>query len=336
MPMKEEYNDIDNLIISYLMGDLDNDSLLKLEQWSLESESNRMYVRSKLEVLFSSGVSSDKTSTDVEEAFARFQKRVKVSTVKNRQVRFKAWKTLYRVAAVLLVLLLPLATYYKGKDTVKQNFSDIVVEASQGTQTKLNLPDGTSVWLNSGSKITYSQGFGVNDRKVVLEGEGYFEVVRNEELPFELLTKEVSLRVLGTKFNFRNYADDEEVVVCLMEGKVALRNEMRASAELYLDPNEKMVQNKATGEMRKLKTDAGQANAWKENRLFFDEELLKDIAKKLMRSYGVRIEVADTLRDRRFYGDFVITKNTIDEILSAMAKTRRVCYRYEDGKYILY
>lgn len=88
--------------------------------------------------------------------------------------------------------------------------------------------------------------------------------------------------------------------------------------------------------MRKLKTDAGQANAWKENRLFFDEELLKDIAKKLMRSYGVRIEVADTLRDRRFYGDFVITKNTIDEILSAMAKTRRVCYRYEDGKYILY
>ena len=55
-----------------------------------------------------------------------------------------------------------------------------------------------------------------------------------------------------------------------------------------------------------------------------------------MRSYGVRIEVADTLRDRRFYGDFVITKNTIDEILSAMAKTRRVCYRYEDGKYILY
>ena len=67
-----------------------------------------------------------------------------------------------------------------------------------------------------------------------------------------------------------------------------------------------------------------------------DEELLEDIAKKLMRSYDVRIEVADSLRDRRFYGDFMINKNTIEEVLETIASTSRMNYRYENGKYILY
>lgn len=334
--MKEEFSDIDNLITSYLMGDLDKESLRKLEQWSRESESNRAYVRNKIEVWFSSGVSEDKTPLDGKIAFARFQKRVAASAVKNKQVRFTTWKTLYRVAAVLLLLLLPLASYYKGQRAVKQAFSDIVVEASPGTNTKLCLPDGTVVWLNAGSKMTYSQGFGVDDRKITLEGEGYFEVTRNEEVPFVVRTKEVSLRVLGTKFNFRNYANDEEVVVSLMEGKVAVRNEMGNDAELFLAPNEKIVLNKVTGEMLKSVTEAKYANMWKENRLFFDEDLLEDIAKRLMRSYDVQIEVVDTLRDRRFYGDFLIMKNTIDEILAAMVETGRVRYRCEDGKYILY
>ena len=67
-----------------------------------------------------------------------------------------------------------------------------------------------------------------------------------------------------------------------------------------------------------------------------DEELLEDIAKKLMRSYDVRIEVADSLRDRRFYGDFMINKNTIEEVFETIASTSRMNYRYENGKYILY
>ena len=240
------------------------------------------------------------------------------------------------MAAVLLVLLVPFATYYQGKHTVKQNFSDIVVEASLGTHTKLNLPDGSLVWLNAGSKVTYSQGFGVDDRKLTLEGEGYFEVAHNEKVPFEVCTKEVNLRVLGTKFNFKNYSNDEEVMISLVEGKVALQNGIKAMEELYLEPNERMVLNKLTGEMVKSKANVEYANIWRDNKLFFDEELLEDIAKKLMRSYDVRIEVADSLRDRRFYGDFMINKNTIEEVLETIASTSRMNYRYENGKYILY
>ena len=88
--------------------------------------------------------------------------------------------------------------------------------------------------------------------------------------------------------------------------------------------------------MVKSKANVEYANIWRDNKLFFDEELLEDIAKKLMRSYDVCIEVADSLRDRRFYGDFMINKNTIEEVLTTIASTSRMNYRYENGKYILY
>lgn len=335
--MKEEYSDIDQLITSYLSSNLDKESFAELQQWSMESESHRIYVRDKLELWFSSGVSGSKVSFNEDKAFALFNQRKNAYTPKEKYARrFFSWRILYRVAAVILLLILPLATYYQGKHTVKQGFSDIVVEASYGTNTKLNLPDGTLLWLNAGSKITYSQGFGVDDRKLRLEGEGYFEVAHNEKIPFEVCTREVSLRVLGTKFNFKNYSDDSEAMICLMEGKVALQNEKKVMPELYLKPNERMVMNKQTGEMVKSKVNVEYANIWRENKLFFDEELLEDIAKKLMRSYDVRIEVADSLRDKRFYGDFMINKNTIEEVLATIASVSRMKYQYKDEKYILY
>ena len=105
---------------------------------------------------------------------------------------------------------------------------------------------------------------------------------------------------------------------------------------LYLAPKEKMVLNKRTGTMTKSKTNVEYANAWSRNELFFDEELLKDIAKKLMRSYDVEIEVADSLRNKRFYGSFKIVGNTIDEVLQTIASTNRMKYRYENNKYVLY
>lgn len=235
----EEHTDIDLLITRYLSGKLDKESFAELKRWSLESESNRKYVRNKLEVWFSSGAADTAVRFDKDKAFSLFRQRVAGAEKKQKQILRFSWKTFMRVAAIVLILMIPFVTYWQGKQAVKQNFADMVVEAPMGAHTKLYLPDGTLVWLNAGSKIIYSQGFGVDDRRLRLEGEGYFEVMKNEEVPFEINTKELNLRVLGTKFNFRNYPDDEEVTVNLMEGKVALRNGIREMPELYLTPDEK-------------------------------------------------------------------------------------------------
>ena len=207
----------------------------------------------------------------------------------------------------------------------------------RGMNKLLVLPDSSRVWLNAESSLQYPESFdGMKRREVYLKGEGYFEVTRNEKVPFEVKTKEVNLKVLGTKFNFRNYPDDAEVTVNLLEGKVALHNEIRPMQELYLVPNERMVLDKLTGKMTKSHVKTENASVWINDELFFDEELLEDIAKKLMRSYDVEIEVADSLKNKRFYGSFKIMGNTIDEVLQTIASTNRMKYRHEDEKYILY
>lgn len=295
----EEHTDIDLLITRYLSGKMDKESFAELKRWSLESESNRKYVRNKLEVWFSSGVADTAVQFDKDKAFSLFKQRIVGAEEKQKQMFRFSWKTFMRAAAVVLILMIPFAAYWQGKQAVKQSFADMVVEAPMGAHTKLYLPDGT-------------------------------------EVPFEIDTKELDLRVLGTKFNFRNYPDDEEVTVNLMEGKVALRNGIREMPELYLTPDEKMVLNKATGQMVKSSTKAAKANVWINDELFFDEELLEDIAKKLMRSYNVKVEVADSLRNKRFYGSFGISGNTIDKILDVMASTQQMNYKYENGVYILY
>lgn len=342
MQTEDKHREIDNLILSYLSGKIDNKSLRELDEWCKESPENIRYVRNQMEIWFSSGVIGSESTFNTEEAFLRFQKRIEGTELTSRKKRISingngsSWKIVYRIAAIILIIILPFLGYWGGVKTIKQGFSDIVVEAPLGACTKLYLPDGTMVWLNAGSKITYSQGFGVDDRHLNLDGEGYFEVTKNKDIPFEISTKELHLEVLGTKFNFRNYTDDKEVVVNLMEGKVKLHNEMKDAEDIYLLPDEKAVLSKSTGDMKKLKMKADKSNLWTKNELYFDEILLEDIAKQLQRAFGVEIEVADSLKDRRFYGSFSITGNTIEQVLGTISSTNRMNYKYENNRYKIY
>lgn len=337
MNTERQYKEIDLWIIQYLLGKSDKEMLDRLKAWARESETNRIYVRDQLELWFSSGVTGSITPFNKEKAFDSFKRKIGISESQKEQDHFFRWKTIYRAAAVILILVLPLFGYWKGREAIKQTFADMVIESPLGSHLKLHLPDGTLVWLNAGSKITYSQGFGVVDRKLSLEGEGYFEVTRNENVPFEINTKEVNLKVLGTKFNFKNYPDEDEVTVSLIEGRVALHNELKVMPELYLEPDEKMVLDKQTGRMSKSKTIAALIQkSWINDDLCFDEELLKNIAKELMRSYNVKITVADSLENRPFYGNFKKTDNTVEDILKAISSTGRLKYKYENNLYILY
>lgn len=211
------------------------------------------------------------------------------------------------------------------------------MEAPLGSRTKLTLPDGTLVWLNAGSRITYSQGFGVGNRKIELIGEGYFEVKRNEEVPFLVKTNSLLVKVLGTKFNFRDYPDDAEAVVSLSEGKVSLNNLLKKEKEAFLLSNERVVLNKKDGRMHVEHSTVANALQWTNGYLFFDEELLPDVVKELERSYNVKIQIAsDTLNTFRFYGNFVHREQNIQEVLEALSATRKIHYFIEGHNITLY
>lgn len=337
--MEEENKHIDELIANYLTEGLDKNALDELKTWIAASAENQQYFIRQREIWFSA-VSREAASVyDKDKAFENFRNRVESQKeIQSTSRRGFSLSALWRYAAVVAIIIaVGCISYWQGEVNVKDTFADISVEAPLGSKTKLFLPDGTLVWLNAGSRMTYSQGFGVDNRKVELEGEGYFEVKRNEKIPFFVKTKDLQLQVLGTKFNFRDYPEDHEVVVSLLEGKVGLNNLLREEKEAVLSPDERAVLNKANGLLTVESVTASNASQWTDGYLFFDEELLPDIAKELERSYNVKIHIAnDSLKTFRFYGNFVRREQNIQEVLEALASTEKMQYKIEERNITIY
>lgn len=337
--MEEEKKHIDELIATYLTEGLDENKLSDLKAWIAASTENEKYLALQREIWFSAVSREAASIYNKGKAFETFKERVH-SQKEEQKVNRKQFRLsiLWRYAAVVaLIVAVGCLSYWRGEVNVKDTFADISVEAPLGSKTKLYLPDGTLVWLNAGSRMTYSQGFGFDNRKVELEGEGYFEVKRNEKIPFYVMTKDLQLQVLGTKFNFRDYPEDHEVVVSLLEGKVELNNMLKKEKEAFLAPNERAILNKSNGLMTVESVTASNASQWTDGYLFFDEELLPDIVKELERSYNVKIHIAnDSLNNFRFYGNFVRREQSIQEVLDALASTEKIHYKIEERNITIY
>lgn len=329
---------IDELISTFLAEGLEANALEELKTWIAESEENRVYFMKCQEIWFSAVQEHGGEYYDQEKAFERFEKRVERQKAEKRKAKIFVWRSLYKYAAVILLLgFISYFSYQKGGDNLRNALAEIEVEAPAGSQTRLHLPDGTTVLLNSDSRITYAQDFGVNSREVTLQGEGYFEVAHNQKIPFYVRTEDVQVRVLGTKFNFRDYPEDGEVVVSLIEGKVALKNKIRQEADLVLMPDEQMVLDKKEKVMKKESMNAQAVLQWAEGCLSFDETPLLEVAKILERSYDIEIEFTEeSLKELRFYGNFNRTKQGINDILNALSATGKVHYTLKGEKIVLY
>lgn len=338
LKMEERNSHIDELIAAFLSKGLSKEAREELDAWIASSEENRRYFMQQQEIWFSAVQEEERTRYDADRAFETFRKRVAASTAQKQSKKVIGWKTIYKYAAAVLVVgLISFFSYRQGENNLQNALTQVEVEAPLGAQTRLRLPDGTLVVLNAGSRLVYPQDFGVDNREVELSGEGYFEVERNEKLPFHVQTPSLSVRVLGTKFNFRDYPNDEEAVVSLLEGKVALDNRLRAEAEMILLPNEQVTLDKAEGRMTKEAKEVKNILEWTSGKLFFDELPLPEVVKILERSYDVHITFAtDSLRDFRFYGSFGRGEQSIKDILEALEKTGKVHYIQNEQEITLY
>lgn len=332
--MEEERDKINEWIVDYLGGVLDGDSLKKLNAWLSASPENRKYFRQQKEIW---NASRQEKKYDKDLAFRRFQVHIAKDCPAPGKWRNYISYVRYGAAVLLLLVVCSVFFYWEGRTNYKKAMNEVVVEVPIGSRSKMFLPDGTMAWLNAGSRMVYSQGFGVDDRNISLEGEGYFEVVKNKKLPFVVRSKDLQVRVVGTKFNFRDYPSDEEVVVTLEEGKICLNNLLRKSKETSLSPNERVRLDKKSGRMIVENVTAANALQWTQGYLFFDEELLPDIVKKLERSYNVQITVADkSLESVRFYGNFVRQEQSIKDVLDVLSSTGNIRYTISDRNIVLY
>lgn len=216
------------------------------------------------------------------------------------------------------------------------------VEVPYGSKSKIVLPDGSVVNLNSGSSLTYCLSADSVNRSVFLAGEGFFNVAKDARRPFYVNTQGMKLKVLGTTFNVKAYPDENTEEATLVSGKVeiyASSDKIESGKPVVLKPNQSAVFDKSGNnlhsfsqtdlatteilpvELRAIKTQptqkVDQTISWKENRLIFDNESFNDLVVKIERWYDVKIVVNDPeLSTVRFTGRF--DKETIQQVLNAL------------------
>lgn len=331
----DNQNIMEELIVQYFSEQLSDDDLERLNKWIAESKENEAHFVRLQEIWFASGGHNEKMAFNKEQAYQHFLMKVKNYSNNDVELKKRSIKILIRrvaVAAMLCVLFSGVGYYWAKSSSTDLEHAETFIEAPYGAKTKLYLPDGTLVWLNAGSSLKYSQSFGLKDRKLFLNGEAYFEVKKNESQTFEVNTADLSVRVLGTKFNFRNYKEEEEARVTLLEGKVSVRNSVNGE-EFKIDPNQQIAYNKTNLVSKIVDVKAQKASEWTNGIIFFDEEKLPDIARELERLYNVQITIKDeVLKHYRFYGSFYRTDQTIQEVLDVLSSTNKLRYTIEGKK----
>ncbi|RAV27612.1 FecR family protein [Sinomicrobium soli] len=201
----------------------------------------------------------------------------------------------------------------------------------KGRRFSVLLSDSTEVFLNSGSTLKFPVSFDRQEsREVYLEGEGFFAVAKDPDLPFRVYASGVTVQVLGTRFNVRAYQEDRLVKTSLQEGAVQVSS-ASSPEPVTIAPGEAASYDSESHNIRVTDIDIENDVAWTENRLVFIDEPFSEVIKKIERSYGVRIANENReLNDVRFYGDFNIATESVEDVLKAFTIIKFFEYTLKD------
>ena len=271
----------------------------------------------------------------------------------------KKKKWVFAVSSVVfLVIAATLFFFYSEKQLSKKDIADFnaknEITTKRGSKTNLVLPDGTKVWLNASSQLTYEKNYGNKLREVTLIGEAYFDVVKNKDKPFVIHTAKMDIKVLGTAFNVKCYPGEKTTETSLVRGSIEITLKDRLE-KIMLKPNEKLVVNNQEDSAENIKPAPTPAKlmspktriekpiislthltfypadntiietAWVQNRLVFSSETFEEVVLKMERWYNVKIYITnESLKEEKLTGNF--EKETISEALDALKFTTKFYY----------
>jgi len=281
---------------------------------------------------------SKKNIPEIENVYDRHQDKYKNEFVYDKKhflTAFNRQKTKNSLIFSLLVILITVLFVFTTK---RQSNTEIQIVAGKGMRKKINLPDGTIVWLNSDSKLTYNTTI-IEDKKrvVFLSGEAFFDVAHHQKRPFFVRTDKISIKVLGTKFNVKAYAADQKSEATLINGSIELSVNDRPQQKIILNPSEKfaLVKKNETGvKQEEVSNDITlmienvnpvqignqvyiEETSWKDSKLIFSNETFEEMKPKLERWYNIKIHLrSQKAISYRFTG--VFKNENIQEALTAM------------------
>lgn len=345
-------NEINDIISRVLSGDATSEEIQILLHWFNESEENPKEF-AKHEMLWNAmEIIGRKHEFNSERAFQKFTDGIEGTATKKS---ISIFSRISRIAAMVVFAsgLAFLAGYYL-KPAKNQTITCKIV-TPKGSKAYIELADGSKVWLNAESKLSYPETFSDNSRDVYLEGEGYFEVAKDKSKPFIVHTSKIKIRALGTAFNVKSYSSEDIIQTTLVEGSVVVEkgdagessDNLRNDAVVYLKPNQQATFYKTTSVIdvnsktsvikaetqpvmkktdvlvkkdsllldEKVNTDL--FTSWKENKLVFDNEPFESLSIKLERQFNMKCKFMDEeLKSFRFTGKF--NEISVEQLFAAL------------------
>ncbi|WP_337940354.1 FecR domain-containing protein [Parabacteroides sp.] len=329
--METNTTDINLIIIRYLDGSATLEEKILLLHWLKQSDENRENFTDTRDLWIScNAATTDELEVDI--ALERLKSRI--MSVQGRQpvkkvgAPFVRW---YQIAAVFLFFLG--MGYWFGFSN-RSSQPELLVRnqliTAKGSKGKFSLPDGTIVWLNSESSLSYPEQFAGEKRTVNLNGGAYFEVVKNTERPFIVRTGDIDIEVLGTSFNVSAYSSHESIETALLTGSVKITG-TGMDKDIFLKPDE-VFEYEKTNHISSVKpVNASLYADWIKDRLVFDNTRLSDILISMEGWYNIEIVCPEKFAQSTQMS-FTIRQENIEEILKAMSFIAPIRYRIEGEK----
>lgn len=314
--MKKE-NDITSLIIRSLSGAAGPDEEQALQGWLREAESHRQeYEQARR--LWAAAAEVDysidpRTEAEWGRLAARLGSAAASGGAQLRRLQF--WR--YAAAAIVILGLAGIAGLYFGGGLGRGPAIAARYEALPGQTRQLALADGSAVHLNAGSTLSVIKGFGQGERRLILDGEAFFQVSHNPQQAFVVEVDGAEVRVTGTAFNLRAYPESEAVQLAVSEGSVAFSSE-KGKARRPVQAGQAARLDRTSGQLAEMPFDR-RAMAWQEGVVVFENTPFPEAIQTLERQFAVDIRDNTGLQNERYTASF--DKRSLDDILAVMGAT---------------
>jgi transmembrane sensor len=309
--MDHQLTDQDQLIASVLSGNSNPSEIEELLQWqNLADENKKTYDDSKKAW---DNCPNPISKSEIEQDKIVVQGRI-IKQTAAQQKRDRVIMRFLRVAAILIgPIMLSVGWYFGSNNQSTKELTWNNVTAPRKHIAVFTMADGTEIWLNAGSTLSYPNGDQSNKREVKLTGEGYFKVAKNACKPFSVITPKATVKVLGTVFNMKAYPGENQIVTTLEEGSIELLTQTANSSDLRLKPGEQARYDTKEGKIEISNVDATLFSSWRNDKYIFKDADLKTIITELERLYDIKIYIKNPrLEKLRFRGMFSYDLDLLD------------------------
>ncbi len=298
----------------YILGKCSVREIEELNEWVSQSEDNARWLFKMADAYHTERMMGKIDDACIQQAEVDIIRRIiKEESVEKRRRTIRLFR--YAAAAILLLLVSTVGVL------LWQNQTSMIEVVSQADEVKhVILPDSSEVWLNGGSTLRYPQTFAKNNRRLELQGEAYFEVRKDAGRPFMVQNDALSVRVLGTTFNFSAHTHDRTAEVTLLEGRVQVKGS-HDEGMITINPNQKVVLDKETGSMEVSEVYAPLAASWHNRSIPFRNMRVEEIIKVLETYYKVEINISNQLYSKATYSGEISCETNIDSVLKDLSYT---------------